>query len=266
MIAAEFFQSELNRRYPSALPAVIGTLLRSFVAGVIFLGCFFVLTGNHLVFAESDDALFIDQKGNVAIGRQAPRAELDVNGTILGIGMVPPGGIVMFSGDINQAFDAEGTGRKGTPYEGWQLCNGKNGAPDLQDRFVAAAGRNYKIGDQGGSDAVTLTAAQLPTHNHTGTTAASGAHQHWIEGTNANGLAKRRRTYPGQTTVDMGYGGGRNADPGNAQWRGKVNTDTTGSHVHNFSTAAAGGGQPHENRPAFFALAFIMRLPATNGQ
>jgi microcystin-dependent protein len=186
-----------------------------------------------------------------------------VNGEILGIGMVPPGGIVMFSGDIAKAFDAEGTGRKETPYAGWQLCNGKNGSPDLQDRFVAAAGRSYKIGDRQGADSIALTTDQLPVHGHAGQTAASGSHQHWIEGTDAKGLAKRRRRIPGQTTVDMGFGGGRNADPGDVRWRGAVNTDNVGSHIHGFNTAATGKGHPHENRPSFYALAFIMRLPSS---
>ena len=207
--------------------------------------------------SHSSEALFIDTNGDATFSGNAT-----VKGSIRGIGMTPPGGIIMFSGDVDKAFDANGTGRKDTHYEGWQLCNGKNGAPDLQDRFVAAAGRKYKIGEQGGSDVVTLTTAQMPAHNHPGTTAVAGAHAHWIEGTNAKGLAMRTRTYPGQTTTAMGWGGGSNADPGTKQWRGRVNTNTAGNHGHNFSTALAGGGQAHENKPSFYALAFIMRLPS----
>ncbi len=261
MKAAERFQSESNRRCQSAISAAGGIVFKSLAAVLIFLTAFFVLTGNYLVYAESGDALFIDQNGNVGIGRQAPRAKLDVNGAILGIGMVPPGAIVMFAGDIDQVFDVEGTGRKDTPYEGWQLCNGKNGAPDLQDRFVAAAGRSYKIGDNGGADSIILTVDQLPPHVHAGQTAAAGIHQHWIEGTDAKGLTKRKRNIPGQTTVDMGFGGGSNADPNDVRWRGSVNTDSAGNHSHSFTTFPAGQGQPHENRPSFYALAFIMRLP-----
>lgn len=261
MKAAELLRSELDRRCQSAISAATGIVFKSLAAVMIFLSGFFFLTGNCLVYAESDDALFIDQQGNVGIGRQAPQAKLDVNGAILGIGMVPPGGIVMFAGDLSQAFDADGTGRKGTPYEGWQLCNGKNGAPDLQDRFVAAAGRKYKIGDAGGADSVVLTVDQLPAHVHVGRTAAAGIHQHLIEGTDAKGLAKRRRRIPGQTTVDMGFGGGSNADPNDVRWRGMVNTDRVGNHSHTFTTGPSGQGQPHENRPSFYALAFIMRLP-----
>jgi len=261
MKPAELFQNKFSRRnqFPGSTSTAIW--FKYLAPVLILLTCFLLPAFNHPVHAASDDALFIDPKGNVGIGQQAPRAKLDVNGAILGIGMVPPGGIVMFAGDISQAFDADGTGRKDTPYEGWQLCNGKKGAPDLQDRFVAAAGRSYKIGDTGGADSIILTADQMPAHAHAGQTAAAGIHQHWIEGTDANGLAKRGRRIPGQTTVDMGFGGGSNADPGDVRWRGLVNTDNVGNHSHAFTTAPTGKGQPHENRPSFYALAFIMRLP-----
>jgi len=261
MISAVLSQSKYYRRNQSAGSTETGIWFKYLAAVLIFLTCFFAQTGNHLLYAESTDALFIDQKGNVGVGRQTPRAKLDVDGIILGVGMVPPGGIVMFSGDVNSAFDAAGTGRPGTAYQGWQLCNGKNGSPDLQDRFIVGAGRNYNIGTTGGADRITLTTDQLPAHGHTGQTAGAGVHQHWIEGTDANGLAKRRRRIPGTTTVDMGFGGGRNADPNDVRWRGSVNTDSTGNHVHGFTTGPTGKSQPHENRPAFYALAFIMRLP-----
>ena len=188
-----------------------------------------------------------------------------VDGKIVGIGMVPSGGIVMFFGDVSKAFDENGTGTAGTPYEGWQLCNGKNNSPDLQDRFVVATGPKYAIGSQGGADSVALTVAQIPAHAHAGRTETAGLHRHWIEGTDAKGLAKRGRTIPGQTTVDMGWGGGSNADPNDVRWRGHVNTDTTGNHGHKFSTSAIGGSQAHENRPLFFVLAFIMKLPISIG-
>lgn len=195
----------------------------------------FVLGG--LAYAESDDALFIDQNGNIGIGRQTPRAKLDVNGAILGIGMVPPGGIVMFSGDIDKSFDAEGTGRKNTPYEGWQLCNGKNGAPDLRGRFVLGAGQgpdltNRLMDQSGGEESHILADQEIPTH----------AHQATIP------------VYEPQTKSDKIYSianTSRKYCYGIKKGKSKEKTTTT----------PAGGGSAHNNMPPFHTLAFIMRLP-----
>ena len=63
---------------------------KSLAAGLILLTSF-ILTANSPCRAQSGgDAMFIDQNGNVGLGKQVPRTKLDVNGTILGIGMVPP--------------------------------------------------------------------------------------------------------------------------------------------------------------------------------
>ena len=58
---------------------------------------------------------------------------------------IPRGVIVMWSGAINQIP------------QGWALCDGTNGTPDLRDRFIVGAGRSYTPGSTGGSN----------THNHT---------------------------------------------------------------------------------------------------
>lgn len=143
---------------------------------------------------------------------------------------------------------------------GWALCDGTNNTPDLRNRFVAGAGQTYSPGQSGGLDAVALSVNEMPAHQHAASSVGAGSHQHWIEGTNADGLSNRPRWIPGETTVDMDYGGGRNADPGTQMWRGRVNTDVTGDHGHSIGVEATGGGQPHENRPPFFALAFIMKV------
>ncbi|NTW06426.1 MAG: hypothetical protein HGA29_01135, partial [Syntrophaceae bacterium] len=85
----------------------------------------FILLGflgsSNLIYGQgtTEDALFIDKNGNIGIGKTDPRTKLDVAGAITGIGMVPPGAIVMFYGDIKNSFDEEGNGRKKTAYEGW---------------------------------------------------------------------------------------------------------------------------------------------------
>lgn len=50
--------------------------------------------------------------------------------------------------------------------DGWAICNGENGTPDLRDRFVLSSG-SKNLGAVGGEETVTLTVTQMPRHNHT---------------------------------------------------------------------------------------------------
>ncbi len=77
-----------------------------------------------------------------------------VRGKVIGRGVIPVGGIVVWSGAANQI-----------PY-GWALCNGQNGTPNLLDRFVVGAGNNYKVNDQGGNATYALKLAEMPSHTH----------------------------------------------------------------------------------------------------
>jgi microcystin-dependent protein len=199
--------------------------------------------------AHSSEALFIDAEGDATFSGNAT-----VKGTIKGIGMTPPGGIIMFSGDVSKSFDANGTGLPNTPYEGWQLCNGKNNSPDLQERFIVAAGGRYNIGNKGGSDTVTLVESQMPAHRHTAQTPASGNHRHNIQRAHMGALRYTWKNGDSTTTVKAGAGGEhfKKAAP--------LTTDGIGQHTHPINVSATGGGNAHENRPAFYALAFIMRL------
>jgi microcystin-dependent protein len=166
--------------------------------------------------------------------------------------VLPPGGIILWAGRTDQVP------------QGWVLCDGQNGTPDLRGRFVVGwnpADTAYaSVGKTGGVSQVVLTPAQLPAHAHEGTTWGDGTHYHVIEGTSANGLAWRPRWYRGDSTVDLDWGGGSNADPRDNQWRGEASTNDSGGHTHRFTTNVAGEGQPHENRPPYYVLAYIMKL------
>jgi microcystin-dependent protein len=87
--------------------------------------------------------------------------------TIL-LDVVPAGTIVMWAGLVEDV-----------PI-GWELCDGMDGRPDLTDKFIVGAGNNYDVGDEGGTDEVTLEISNLPTHNHyiSKTTSYEGSHTH----------------------------------------------------------------------------------------
>lgn len=67
---------------------------------------------------------------------------------------IPQGIIAMWSGPITNIP------------EGWALCNGQNGTPDLRNRFIVGAGGEYVIGNNGGEKEVVLTKEQMPRHDH----------------------------------------------------------------------------------------------------
>ena len=84
---------------------------------------------------------------------------LEVKGTVSGKGVIPIGGIIVWSGKTTNIPS------------GWVLCNGQtsNGrkTPDLRDRFVVGAGPgSYGVGATGGEATHKLTVNEMPSHNH----------------------------------------------------------------------------------------------------
>lgn len=69
-------------------------------------------------------------------------------------GGVPVGTIVIWSGTAEDIPD------------GWALCDGQDGRPDLRDKFVLGAGTAHAVGATGGEETHTLTVEEMPTHSH----------------------------------------------------------------------------------------------------
>jgi microcystin-dependent protein len=82
--------------------------------------------------------------------------------TFIGKGVIPIGGIIMWSGSI------------GSIPSGWALCNGGNGTPNLSGRFIVSVGTyteptgtyTYAVGNTGGEARHKLTLGEMPSHSH----------------------------------------------------------------------------------------------------
>lgn len=69
------------------------------------------------------------------------------------------------------------TGWGSNCWEGWAIMNGSSyysptlkkniTTKNLFDNFIVGAGGSYAVGDTGGSNSVSLTVLELPSHNHT---------------------------------------------------------------------------------------------------
>jgi microcystin-dependent protein len=131
-------------------------------------------------------------------------------------------------------------------------CRGK--APfGLDDMGNSAAGAFSGVtftqgdattpGSNGGAGTVTLSIAQMPAHNHPGSSIASGgSHQH------------PTLVNPNQGT-DASSGGGLT---GGTQQNGQ--TDLAGVHTHGLTINSQGGGGAHLNMPPFFLVTWYIKL------
>jgi microcystin-dependent protein len=103
----------------------------------------------------------------------------------------------------------------------WALCDGTNGTPDLRGRFILGAGQ--------GTGLTLRTKGQTGgAETHTLSIPEMPVHSHAIHAI--------------QWGPGSGYSGGSNGISGQA-----TSSDT-------------GGGQPHNNMPPFYVLAYIIKL------
>ena len=143
---------------------------------------------------------------------------------------------------------------------GWVLCNGSNSTPDLRNRFIVGAGTgsNYTPGNTGGSDSVSLTTAQMPSHSHSdGSLSAS---QISLTG-DITKISECYNVAGGATGVFSKKNTGNSPVTGSASNSPTAGVDFDASHSHpvSGSTGSNGSGNSHENRPPYYALCRIMK-------
>ncbi len=151
---------------------------------------------------------------------------------IAGYGTIPLGGIIMWSGT--------------TVPDGWALCNGapSNGytTPNLRGRFIVGydpgdndykepgnlSEKNLTVGSTGGERTHTLSVNEMPKHGHNMNIGWSGSES----GSDKSHVSQFQGEWPGYTP----------------------------DYTDIRSVGETGGSQPHENRPPYYVLAFIMRV------
>lgn len=128
----------------------------------------------------NNSVIYSDYNGNITDANISPTAgieytKLALSGSIKqsdilstfnnnsGFGLIPSGGIIMWSGSIASIPT------------GWFLCNGSNGTPNLTNQFIVCANADSagvamstisgSAAQSGGS--VTISISNLPAHAHT---------------------------------------------------------------------------------------------------
>lgn len=157
-------------------------------------------------------------------------------------GGILPGTVTAFSGTFENGYPIDKS--TGLVNKEWHLCDGTNGTPDLRNRFIYG-GDGTNNGAAGGEANVTLQVANIPAHGHTASVSNSGSHTHNVT------------TYSGDV---YSANGGRVSCNGVEQSRGSITTGSGGSHTHSITINNTGGGQPHNNMPPYYVLAYIMKL------
>jgi len=180
----------------------------------------------------------------------------------------PDGAIIMYCGSFSE-FDANGAGIVGTEKEGWVICDGRNGAPDLRGKFVVGADKRLtdydEIGNTGGKDTIMFAKDNLYKHTHkTPGNKATGVvpyHTHKVND------PKHSHTYE----HDWGMNGGRVDNGGNDDTPYTTKNATTGLEVikdgpktiiptiPNDFISNVGERAPFENRPQYYIVAYIMK-------
>lgn len=184
--------------------------------------------GGSLDVAGSTHAETLDAGGGVSVrGGLSVADGLNVSGDVSlyvdlsagsfsGFGAVPVGTIILWHGDEANIPD------------GWAVCDGQDGRPDLRGRFpVGAGGDKYSVGATGGVASVELAMSQIPAHSHGIELYDTGNQQSQVWSSHKN----------------------------HGVWHGTAN-ETSGASGGN----SAGGTEAHENRPPFMALHYIIRV------
>jgi hypothetical protein len=111
---------------------------------------------------------------------------------------------------------------------------------------------------------VTLSQNELPAHTHAMTLDPAGSHGHTGSVAAFNGWRKEITVYQYAAIMTqseiVNYVGVNWASASPYDHTHSMSIDSVSNHNHAISAANAGAGAAFDNRPAYYAVAFIMKL------
>lgn len=181
--------------------------------------------------------------------------------TIFGFSFNPRGWMTCSGQQLSIAQNTALFSLLGTTYGG----NGQTtfGLPDLRGRVPLGAGQgpglqNYDLGQMSGSEANTLTIAQMPAHNHPATATSESTSTStsalFAEGTPANAQN------PAGKMLASGQSIYANEDAANNRQMSSqaVTTTTTTTTTTTVNVNVAGGSQPVNNLQPYIAMNYCI--------
>lgn len=208
--------------------------------------------GSHKITALANGT---DPTDAATVGQLSASAGIPVGAVMDFAGSAAPAGWLVCGGqslartDYAELFAAIGTAFGSLSGSTFSLpdCRGRVSAGrDFDQGGVAGrltattmAPDGATLGAVGGTQTVTLTTDQMPSHTHAGSTESAGAHAHTVPYGNANGAALSAK----KSLEDDDEGP----------------TSTAGAHVHTITNDNTGGGAAHGNVPPTILFNKIIR-------
>ena len=141
----------------------------------------------------------------------------------------------------------------------------------VEGKFIMGASSAYPVGTTGGSATHTQTVAEMPSHNHSGSTGSAGSHSHsaWTGGAGGHSHTVSAATATNIVAFPGGAGTGENGQTAKSSspttsWVGDhthgVGMNEAGAHTHTVSIGNTGSGQAMSILNPYYALYIWVRV------
>ena len=193
------------------------------------------LNGSHpLLFKVKDDTGLTIRQTGIEINELKATGFVDSTGTEIG---VPKGAVVMWSGWLVDIPD------------GYYLCNGQNGTPDLVGKFLVGAGGLYNLGSTGGGS---------HSHNHSHTVSKANTDK-TLNLNNVSHTHEARINFDAEGVASSGgLQRGYSSKEYTSTSTGHDHSVSVG-HNHNDTTTDTDTSNTIDNNPKYYRLAFIKK-------